>query len=64
MAKTVTIGGSDIRHLSVSETHKSPLCGAVYAVGKGRRRSAKGEVTCVPCKRVLEKAVKNVLANA
>ncbi len=62
MAKTVTIGDSDIRHLSVSQNHSSPLCGAAYTVAKGRRRSASGDVTCVRCKRILEKAVKNALA--
>ena len=61
MAKTLTIGNSEIRHLSVSST-RSPLCGAAYAVGKGRRKSASGDVTCVRCKRVLELAVKNALA--
>jgi hypothetical protein len=64
MAKTVTIGDSDIRHLSVSQRHLSPLCGASYPAMKGRRRSASGDVTCIRCKRVLEQAVKNVLASA
>ena len=61
MAKTVTIGNSDIRHLSVSQQHRSPLCGAVYTVAKGRHKSPSGDVTCVRCKRILEQAVKNVL---
>jgi hypothetical protein len=62
MAKTVTIGNSDVTHLSVSQKFKSPLCGAVYTVAKGRRKSASGDVTCVRCKRVLELAAKNALA--
>jgi hypothetical protein len=63
MAKTVTIGNSDITHLSVGNRHLSPLCGAAYPnVAKGRRTSTRGDVTCTRCKKTLELAVKNALA--
>jgi hypothetical protein len=66
MAKTVTIKGSRNLHLSVSDRHKSPLCGATHnwvaETKRSDRQHTSGEVTCPDCKQVLQKAVKNVLA--
>jgi hypothetical protein len=64
MAKTVTIGSSNITHLSVSDKHLSPLCGATYpGLEEGSRTAGTGDVKCTHCKQVLEQAVKNALAS-
>ena len=63
MAKTVTIGNSPVQHLSVSDKHLSPLCGATHDEAKGRRTAGTGDVTCTDCKQVLRKAVTNALAS-
>jgi hypothetical protein len=63
MAKTMTFGSSKIKHLSVSDKHLSPLCGATNPETTGPRTAGTGDVTCKKCKQVLETAVKNALAS-
>lgn len=48
MAKTVTINGG-VAHLSVSDKHLSPLCGATRERPYEGRKAGIGDVTCTRC---------------